>query len=363
MSEAGEVIIRREGAVGRISLNRPEALHSLTLAMCEAMIEALLAWRDDPAVELILIDHAQGRGFCAGGDIRALVDSVAGDGVLANRFFHTEYRLDHLLFTYPKPTVSIIDGIVMGGGVGVSVPAHYRVATERTTFAMPEAGIGLVPDVGGGWYLSRLPGRIGLWLAMTGSRIKAADSLLVGIATDYVEAARLDELKAAIIADPAGIERVLTEFESDEGRPPLAEHEDEINRLFAADDLAALVENLRAGSDWAKAQLAVMETKSPMMLATAFRQYFEGGRMQRFAHVLAMEYRLTVRAVHRWDFTEGVRATVIDKDGAPKWDPPTLAGVTPAMLDEIFSRLPDDQEWTPLPQTADAVDDQWGLCA
>jgi enoyl-CoA hydratase len=161
MSQA-EVIVTVEGRVGRLTLNRPQALHALTTNMCELMTAALVAWRSDPDIDLVLLDHSGDRGFCAGGDIRMLAESGAGDGVEARAFFHTEYRLNHLLFEYPKPVVVVMDGITMGGGVGLSMPARYRVATERTTFAMPETGIGLFPDVGGGWFLPRMPGHIGL---------------------------------------------------------------------------------------------------------------------------------------------------------------------------------------------------------
>ena len=166
MSETCEVLCRIEGSVGRITLNRPRAIHALTTDMCRRMTEALLAWREDPQVELVLLDHAGERGFCAGGDIRMLAESGAGDGRLAREFFFVEYRLNHLLFEYPKPTLAIMDGITMGGGVGLSRPCRFRVATEQTTFAMPETGIGLFPDVGGGWYLSRMSDHMGLWLAL-----------------------------------------------------------------------------------------------------------------------------------------------------------------------------------------------------
>ena len=160
MNIVPEVITRIEGRVGRITLNRPQAIHALTTNMCRLMIDALVTWRDDPAVELVMFDHSGERGFCAGGDIRMLAESGAGDGRLAREFFFTEYRLNDLIFNYPKPRIAFMDGITMGGGVGLSRPCRFRVATERTTFAMPESGIGLFPDVGGGWYLSRLPGRV-----------------------------------------------------------------------------------------------------------------------------------------------------------------------------------------------------------
>jgi enoyl-CoA hydratase/carnithine racemase len=336
--------------VGRITLNRPQALHALTTNMCRLMIAALLAWRDDPAVDLVLIDHAGERGFCAGGDIRMLAESGAGDGVQAREFFFTEYRLNTLLHDYPKPLVAIMDGVTMGGGVGLSRPCRFRVATERTTFAMPETGIGLFPDVGGGWYLSRMSDHVGLWLALTGARIKAADCELTCIATDYVESARIPDLKAAIVADPAAVETLLTEYEGDAGRPPLAMHQDEIARLFAGGSVEAIVADLQAaGSDWAREQLAILAAKSPQTMKVAFRQLKLGGAMTRFSDNMAMEYRIGARVVRRHDFLEGVRAVIVDKDNAPSWDPPTLEEVTEAMLDGIFARLPSPEEWSALP--------------
>src|SRR4029453_14046859 len=166
-----------EGSVGRIRLNRPKAIHALTRDMCVAMSDALLAWREDARVKVVIIDHAEGRGFWPGGDVVMLAKSGATDAADAKAFFHAEYRLNHLLFTYPKPTVAIMDGITMGGGVGISQPCEYRVATENTRLAMPETGIGLFPDVGGGWYLPRLPGRVGEYMALTGARLDAGDCL------------------------------------------------------------------------------------------------------------------------------------------------------------------------------------------
>ncbi len=344
-----DVLTRIEGRVGRITLNRPQALHALTTDMCQVMTEVLLAWREDPAVELVLLDHAGERGFCAGGDIRMLAESGAGDGKAAREFFFIEYRLNHLLFEYPKPVAVIMDGITMGGGVGLAMPARYRIATEKTTFAMPETGIGLFPDVGGGWFLPRMPGHIGLWLALTGARIKAADCELVGVATDFVESVKIAELKAAILADPAAIETILTEYEGDAGRPPLAQHQEEIDKVFALDSLEAILAALRAsGSDWANEQLKVMATKSPQTMKVALRQLQLGGQAKTFAENMAMEYRIGARVVQRHDFLEGVRAVIVEKDHAPRWNPPTPEGVSETMLDAIFAGLPSTEEWTPL---------------
>ena len=349
MSEDAEVLVRVEGRVGRLTLNRPKALHSLTLNMCRLMTEALLAWQDDPDVELVLLDNSGERGFCAGGDIRVLYDSAADGGAVAREFFFVEYRLNELMFRYAKPICAIIDGVVMGGGVGISMPARFRVATERTTYAMPETGIGLFPDVGGGWYLPRMPDHIGMWLAMTGARIKAADCELVGVATDYVESGKLEALKAAIVADPAAIEGLLTEFEGDAGRPTIAAHQDEIARIFSLESAEAIVAALKAAdSDWARQQLDVLATKSPQTIKVAFRQLTLGATMTSFADNMAMEYRIASRVVLRPGFTEGVRAVIVDKDNAPKWEPSTLQGVSEALLDEIFAPLPAAEAWRPL---------------
>jgi enoyl-CoA hydratase len=201
-----EVLFFTDRNVGRIRLNRPKAIHALTREMCDAMSEVLLAWREDPSIQVVVIDHAEGRGFCAGGDVVMLARSGAEDASDARRFFFSEYRLNHLLFTFPKPTVAIMDGITMGGGVGISLPCEYRVATENTRFAMPETGIGLFPDVGGGWYLSRLPGRVGQFMALTGARLDASECLYLGLATNYIQQASLEELHERILKAPGRIQ-------------------------------------------------------------------------------------------------------------------------------------------------------------
>ena len=347
MSE--EIRVARDGGLGRLTLNRPQALHALTTVMCSTCITVLSDWRRDPAVQAVLIDHSGERGFCAGGDIRMLADSGADDGRLAREFFFTEYRLNHLLFSYPKPVIAVMDGITMGGGVGLSAPARYRLATERTTFAMPETGIGLFPDVGGGWFLPRLPGRIGLWLALTGARIKAADCLHAGLATHHVPSERLPELKAALGENPSDIEALLAQFHVDPGPAPLLAHRAELDAAFGQGSVEAILAALEAGSDWARAQALALRTKSPQTLKVAFRQLALGLAAPDFAANMAMEYRSGARVGQRHDFLEGVRAVIVDKDNAPKWDPATLEGVGEDLLDAIFAPLPADQEWSPLP--------------
>lgn len=344
-----DVLTRVENGVGRITLNRPKALHALNTAMCEAMVEALLAWRDDPAVTAVMLDHAGERGFCAGGDIRMLQESGKGDGTAARAFFHIEYRLNALLERYPKTTIAAMDGVVMGGGVGLSMPCRFRVATERTVFAMPETGIGLFPDVGGGWWLSRRPGFSGLWLALTGARVRAADCLLLGVASDFCRSDKIEALKAAIVARPQEIDTVLVEFEADVGEPPLAAHRDAMDRLFGAGDPQAIFAALEADpSPWAAEQLATLRSKSPQTMQVAWRQITAGKTMPSFADNMVMEYRIGARVVHLNDFQEGVRAVIVDKDNAPKWSPATLEALDPAAIDAIFAPLPPGEDWTPL---------------
>ncbi|MGH6951290.1 MAG: enoyl-CoA hydratase/isomerase family protein [Vitreimonas sp.] len=353
-----EILTSASAGLGRITLNRPQALHALTTHMCANLIQALLAWRDEAAIAAVLIDHAPGtRGFCAGGDIRMLAESGKGDGREARAFFHTEYRLNHLLFSYPKPVIAIVDGIVMGGGVGISMPARFRIATENTTYAMPETGIGLFPDVGGGWYLPRKPGEIGMWLALTGARIKAADCLIAGIATHHMPTEILGPARAQIAGaaqthEPGRALASGLDALAESAGPPkelTPENIARIDRIFAHDSVEAIFAALEAdGSDWAKAQLATLQSKSPQTLKVAFRQLREGARMASFADEMRQEYRIATRVVQRHDFLEGVRALIVDKDNSPKWNPPTLAGVTDAMLDEIFAPLPPGEEWSPL---------------
>ncbi len=344
-----EVIVSREGAAGILSLNRPKAIHALTAGMVAAMTDALLTWRDDPAVQVVLIDHAEGRGFCSGGDIALLRDSALNDGGASGRkFFFDEYRLNHLLFTYPKPVVAFMDGITMGGGVGISQPARFRVATENTRYAMPETGIGLFPDVGGGWYLSRLKGRLGQFLAVTGARLDGAECLWAGLATHYLAADSLAEAKRRIAAGE-GAQAVLDALSIDPPEPRIAAHADDIARHFASERLEDVLASLADDSgEWAARELAALRTKSPQTCKVSLRQLRESAALGDFADNMAMEYRIASRVLTRPDFAEGVRAVIVDKDNAPKWDPATPEEVTEDLLDSIFAPLPQQEEWKPL---------------
>jgi len=346
-----DVLIRREGAVGRISLNRPKALHALTQAMCEAMSAALLEWREDPAVEAVILDHAADRGFCAGGDVAMARRSALEDGGAAGRaFFHAEYRMNHLLFTCPKPVVAFMDGVTMGGGVGLALPCRWRIATDNTLFAMPEGAIGLFPDVGAGWYLPRLPGRIGPFLALTGARLDGAECLWAGLATHYLPSESLAETKARIVAAPGAIGAVLAEAAAKPPPARLAGNAERIARLFASDRLEAVLAALAGdASDWAAKEHKAVAAKCPTTSKVALRQFAESAAKTDFAEEMALEYRLAARMIMRPDFAEGVRAVLVDKDNAPRWDPAEPEGVTEQMLEAIFAPLPAGEEWAPFP--------------
>ncbi|WP_374526975.1 enoyl-CoA hydratase/isomerase family protein [Novosphingobium sp.] len=352
-----DVIIRRDGAAGFLSLNRPKAIHALTLPMVHAMTEALLAWRDDPQVQTVIIDHAVdpggdpklSRGFCSGGDIAFLRNSALNDGGVSGRqFFHDEYQLNHLIFTYAKPIVAFMDGITMGGGVGISQPARFHVATENTRLAMPETGIGLFPDVGGGWYLSRLPGGIGQFLALTGARLDGSECFWAGLATHFLRSASLAEAKARLISgeEPGAVLAALAD-KTDEAR--LTANSGAIARHFTHDTFEEILASLAADdSEWAAKELATLRTKSPQTCKVALRQLTESLDCVDFAANMVMEYRIASRVLTLPDFAEGVRAVIVDKTGDPQWNPATPEGVTDALLDSIFAPLPDNEEWKPL---------------
>ncbi|HVF83954.1 MAG TPA: enoyl-CoA hydratase/isomerase family protein [Sphingomicrobium sp.] len=346
-----DVLTIRDGPLGRIRLNRPRAIHALTLGMCEAISATLLEWRRDPAVKAILIDHAEGRGFCAGGDVVMLARSGASDGADARAFFHAEYRLNHLLFTYPKPTVAIMDGITMGGGVGISLPCKFRVATENTRLAMPETGIGLFPDVGGGWYLSRLPGRVGQFLALTGARLDGAECRYLRLATHYVDQSALPDLVERLAKTPGRASGAMGSFSASVPEARIEKNLPAIAKLFASDRLEEVIAALEADDTaWADTELATLKSKSPLSCKVSLRLLAEGATRSTFEDEMRAEYALAARVVRTHDFVEGVRALLIDKDQAPKWQPVTPEEVSDAMLDELFSPLPEGEQWTPFPE-------------
>ncbi len=337
MSEEPHVLFEQIGAVGLITLNRPKALNALTHGMALAMKGRLDRWADDPSIATVVIRGAGEKAFCAGGDIRSLYESGVSKTPYALNFYRDEYILDATIKDYPKPYVALINGIDMGGGVGVSVNGSHRVASQNITFAMPETGIGLFPDVGGSYFLPRCPGEIGMYLGLTGARLKTADALYAGIVTHTAELADWAALVQKL-ADGASPDTVF-------GKPqvpadaPLAQFRDKIDVIFAAESVEAILERLdRDGSDWARDTAATICTKSPTSLKIAHRQLRAGAKLD-FGDCMRMEYRMVHRVVAGHDFYEGVRATIIDKDGAPKWQPASLGEVSDADVDAYFVPL------------------------
>ncbi|MDO8607638.1 MAG: enoyl-CoA hydratase/isomerase family protein [Phaeospirillum sp.] len=317
-----ELQFERVGNLGRIILDRPKALNALTLDQVHAIHPQLDAWAADPAVTAVVIEGAGEKAFCAGGDIKLLFEACkAGDRVFVAAFYRDEYRLNRRIKTMPKPYVALLDGIVMGGGVGVSVHGRFRVATERTLFAMPETGIGFFPDVGGSHFLPHLPGHIGLYLGLTGARLKAADTLHVGIATHYVESERLPALREALseARDDAEVAATLTGFASDPGPAGLDDKRALIDRCFGKATLAEALAALAAESDpWAAETLATIAGKSPHLVAVSF-EMIRRGRALSFDDCMKMEFRLAMELAPAQDFIEGVRALLIDRDNRPVW--------------------------------------------
>ena len=336
-----DVLFERQGAVGLITLNRPRALNALTHEMCLAMKAQLDEWADAAPIKTVVIRGTGERAFCAGGDIRALYESGKAGTPYALDFYRDEYCLNAAIKHFPKPYVALLHGIVMGGGVGVSVHGSHRVASEAMTFAMPETGIGLFPDVGGSYFLPRLPGEIGMYVALTGERLNAADSVYAGVATHFVPTAQTDAL-VATLEDGAEPDFVLQSFAEKTAQPPLSHLREAIDRVFSADSLDGILTGLDDdGSEWAAKMAAAIRKKSPTSLKVTFCQIREGTHLS-FDDCMRMEYRMVNRIVAGHDFYEGVRAAIIEKDNAPKWEPAELSDVTAEQVDAYFAPL--DQE-------------------
>jgi enoyl-CoA hydratase len=342
-----------DGKAGRLRLNRPKAIHALNLDMVRTMTGALAEWQSDPRVEIILIDHAEGRGFCAGGDVVSIARSAKGHGAAGDAFFYQEYQMNHLMYTYGKPGVVFMDGITMGGGVGITCPCKYRIATERTVFSMPETGIGLFPDVGGGRYLSRLPGRMPQYLGLTGGRLDGAECFAMGLATHYLPSDSLEDVKERICAEPGKVDEILTAASIAPPPAKILERLDDINRLFASDRLEDVLAALEADtSDFAQKQLEIMRTKSPLSCKVTLRLLVVSPHITDFADEMRLEFGVVHRIFRTHDFYEGVRALLIDRDNKPVWNPATPEGVTDEMISRIFEPLRGKRAWQPYAKDA-----------
>lgn len=333
-AEEPTVLPTVSGGIGRLTLNRPRALNALDRGMIDAIGAALTAWADDPAVRLVTIEGAGGRAFCAGGDVRA-VRALALEGRHAEieAFFVAEYAVNRMIAEYPKPYVALIDGISMGGGLGVSIHGSHRVVTEHATMAMPETAIGLFPDIGATFFLPRLPGGTGMYLALTGSRISPGDAIHTGLATHFVPRAALSSLTAGLVRE--GIAAVANHA----SRPPeslLANDRPGIDRCFTRASVAEILAALAAeGTAWAKATLETLGQMSPTSICVSFEAVRRGATMT-LPECLAMELRLTRGTTRHPDFAEGVRAQVVDKTRDPRWTPATVAEVDPTDIAALF---------------------------
>jgi enoyl-CoA hydratase/carnithine racemase len=328
------VIATRQGRIGHILLNRPKALNALDLAMIRAMQAALDGWRDDPSVQAVVVEGAGGRAFCAGGDIRAIrALALAGDTASVEAFFAEEYALNASIAEYPKPYIALIDGVCMGGGIGLSVHGQFRVTTEAAMFAMPETAIALFPDVGGTYVLPRLPGALGVYLGLTGARLSGADAVHAGLATHFVPRAALPALLAALIADGAA---AVGSFAETPAPFTLTPQRAAIDRCFGADSVAGIVATLKTdGSAWAAETLATLGHVSPSSVMWSFAAIRRGATLSLRA-ALAAELRLTRTVTKHPDFAEGVRAMLVDKDRHPHWTPATLEQVKAGDIEEML---------------------------
>jgi enoyl-CoA hydratase len=338
VTDEPEILFENRGAVGLITLNRPKALNALTYAMALAMRDALKAWEHDDTVKTVVIQGAGERAFCAGGDIRWLYDNGRAGEPCTVEFYRHEYLLNALIKHYPKPYIALLRGFVMGGGVGISVHGSHRIADETMQFAMPETGIGLFPDVGGSFFLPRMPGETGMYLCLTGARLKTADALHAGVATHFVPAAKREALLAALESGalPDVAMRGLAE---DVPGTFLPEHHAKIDAIFGQASVEDILAALDADhTDWAADTAKTIRAKSPTATKLAFRQIREG-KILGFDECMRMEFRMVSRVIAGHDFYEGVRATIIDKDGAPKWSPATLAEVSDKDIDAYFAPL------------------------
>lgn len=341
-----EIIFERRGGLGIVRLNRPKALNTLSLGMYRRFAPQLVAWGDAPNVHAIVVMGEGGRAFCAGGDVRAIYDARQTASNDTADFFREEYSLIAHVHRFPKPYIALMDGIVMGGGAGISVNGSHRVATEKTRFAMPEVQIGLFPDVGASRFLNLCPGRLGLYLALTGRRINAADALYGKLATHHVASDRLPALVDALAAlswqigeARAQIDATLARLASDPGESTLTTIQPDVDHVFAAPSVEAIMVALaRESAAWAKEAHAAMSRASPSSLKITFRQLTLGRGMSVEA-ALALEYRLTQHVLAGDDFFEGIRATLVDKDNAPRWRPDKLADVTEKAVDGYFGPL------------------------
>ncbi|MGD9837554.1 MAG: enoyl-CoA hydratase/isomerase family protein [Afipia sp.] len=337
-----DLIACREGAAGILRLNRPKAINALTLEMTREIVTALDEFEADPGVSLVLLEGAGERGLCAGGDIRGLYESAKAGGDLGPVFWREEYILNARIPEYPKPYVAYMDGLVMGGGVGLSAHSANRIVTEKTRMAMPEVGLGFFPDVGGTWLLSRAPGEIGTYFALTGQNMSGADAVYAGAADVLIDTKNWPTLRDALTNAPlkatsADVRAILATYAVTESQAPVAAHRAQIDKAFAHDTVEAIVAALEEdGSDFARATLKALSEKSPTALKVTLELLRRARKSKSLKECLVREYNSALAVFTSAEFVEGVRAAIIDKDRNPKWSPPRIEDVTPDIVERYF---------------------------
>lgn len=341
MAENEDILVSARNGVGVVTLNRPKAINSLNDVMVAGLQQALTAWETDDSVHSVLLTGAGERGLCAGGDVVALYHSARGDGSYARQFWWDEYRLNAHIGRYRKPYIALMDGIVMGGGVGVGAHGSVRVVTDRTKMGMPEVGIGFIPDVGGTYLLSRAPGSLGLHAALTGAPFSGADAIALGFADHFVPHERLQDFAAAVIGD--GHEDALNSYAEDPPPSELLAQRDWIDTCYAGDTVAEILDDLRAHDEQAAHAAAdLIATRSPIALAVTLTSVRRAGHLHTLEEVLEQEFRVSVASAKSHDFVEGIRAQLVDKDRNPQWSPATLTQCDDAAIDAYFASAEPD---------------------
>ena len=339
--ESDEVLSQVEGGVGFVTLNRPKAINSLNQGMIDGLRAVLTGWEQDAGIGAVVLSGAGERGLCAGGDVVAIYHSARADGVAARKFWHDEYLLNGQIGRFPKTYVALMDGIVMGGGVGVGAHANTRVVTDTSKVAMPEVGIGFIPDVGGAYLLSRAPGSLGLHAALTGAPFSGADAIALGFADHYVPHDKLDALRKAIVAD--GVERALAAHAVEPPPSELAAQRDWIDQCYAGDTVADIVAALRGNAAGPANDAAdLIATRPPIALSVTLAAVRRAAKLDTLEDVLAQDYRVSSASLRSHDLVEGIRAQLVDKDRNPQWSPASLAEVSDADVEAYFAPVADD---------------------
>ena len=346
MSDESEILFEINGNIGLITLNRPKALNALTLNMIRLMDAEMRQWANDDNVKAVVVRGAGEKSFCAGGDVRAVWQAGKDGDKLSKEFFYEEYILNHLIHNYSKPYIALLDGITMGGGVGIAALGSHRVVSEKILFAMPETSIGLFPDVGGSWFLNKCPGELGMYLALTGARLKAADVIYTGIGTDFIPSDKIDQLQNALSkanydnGDAVAIvDMIIADFEGDAGDITIDSNIDIINDCFNKNSVEEIISSLKSiNNDFTAAVLIDLDKKSPTSLKISFKQLRDGKNMS-FDNCMIMEYRLSQGCMANVDFYEGIRALLVDKDKSPIWSPNNLMDVGDDLVNQHFKSL------------------------